>query len=207
MYENATTLLCTKTRCHIWSPLSQLFIVQPNQIWPFQALPYEHHLLRPPSHNCLWRVQTDGCYLSTIRQTWVKSCQLSTIWPTWVKGCQLLTIQVQWRPKWMVISYQQYKYNDNLSEKLSVINNTTDLSERLLVINNTTNLSKGLPVINNTSVKITFVIVFSINAWWPVVANLCGLWTIGLLVYIAYNLWDCWPFWSITYDLCGLWSV
>ena len=38
----------------------------------------------------------------------------------------------------VVVSYQQYEYNDNLSE--------------------------GLPVINNTSAKMTYVVVLSINA-------------------------------------------
>ena len=102
-------------------------------------------LLGPPSHNCLWRVQTGGYQLSTIWPTWVKGCQLSTIRLTWVKDCQLLTIRVQWRSEWRVISYQQYKYNDDLSEKLSVINDTTNLSE-------------GLPVINDMSVKMTCVV-------------------------------------------------
>ena len=70
---------------------------------------------------------------------------------TWVKGYQLSIIRIQWRPEWSVISYQQYEYNDDLSEELPVINNTTNLSE-------------GLPVINNTSAKMTYV-----------VAGLCGL--------------------------------
>ena len=77
----------------------------------------------------------------------------------------------------VVISYQRYEYNNDLSEGLPVINNTTNLSEGLLVINdmtdlsewlsvinNTINLSEGLPVINNTSAKMTCVI-----------AGLCGL--------------------------------
>ena len=63
----------------------------------------------------------------------------------------------------VVISYQQYEYNDYLSEGLPVINDTTDLSERLPVINDTTDLSEGLPVINDTSAKMTCVVVLSIN--------------------------------------------
>ena len=55
----------------------------------------------------------------------------------------------------VVISYQRYKYNDDLSERLPVINDTTDLSEELPVINNTTNLSEGLSIINNTSTMTT----------------------------------------------------
>ena len=54
-------------------------------------------------------------------------------------------IQVQWRLEWRIISYQQYRYNDNLSEWLPVINNTTNMSE-------------GLPVINDTSAIIICVI-------------------------------------------------
>ena len=60
----------------------------------------------------------------------------------------------------VVISYQQYEYNNDLSEELPVINNMTNLSERL-------------PVINDTSAKITFVVVFLINA---------------LITYVAYDL-------------------
>ena len=51
----------------------------------------------------------------------------------------------------VVINYQRYEYNDDLSEGLSVINDMTDLSEGFPVINNITNLSRGLPVINDTS--------------------------------------------------------
>ena len=44
------------------------------------------------------------------------------------------------------------------------------------VINNKTNLSERLPVINNTSAKMTYVVVFSINALMIcVVAGLCCL--------------------------------
>ena len=43
-------------------------------------------------------------------------------------GCQLLTIQVQWQPKWRVISYWQYEYNDDLSEGLSVIDDTNTMT-------------------------------------------------------------------------------
>ena len=94
---------------------------------------------------------------------------------TLVKGYQLSTIRVQWQPEWKVINYQRYDKYD-LSERLPVINNTTNLSERLLVINditdlrsglpiinNMTNLSERLPVINNTSAIMTYVVVFSIN--------------------------------------------
>ena len=57
---------------------------------------------------------------------------------------------------------QTNEYNDDLSEGLSVINNTTNLSERLLVI-------------NNTSAKKTRVVVFSINALMTCVDDeLCG---------------------------------
>ena len=50
--------------------------------------------------------------------------QLSTI-TTWMKGCQLSTIWIQWRPKWKIVSYRRYGYNDDLSERLSVINDTS----------------------------------------------------------------------------------
>ena len=75
----------------------------------------------------------------------------------------------------VVISYQRYEYNDNLSEGLSVINDTTNLSE-------------GLPVINDTSAKMTCV-----------VDDLCGcpfnqrLMTCGR-----------WPVWPMTYGVAGL---
>ena len=46
---------------------------------------------------------------------------------------------------------QTDKYNDDLSEGLSVINDTT-------------NLNKGLPVIKDTSAKMTCMVVLSINA-------------------------------------------
>ena len=39
----------------------RLPIVQSSQVRPFQALPCERKLLRPPSHGCLWRVRTSGC--------------------------------------------------------------------------------------------------------------------------------------------------
>ena len=55
---------------------------------------------------------------------------------------------------------QMDKYNDDLSEGLSIINDTTNLSEGLSVINNMTNLSEELPVINDTNVKMTCVVVF-----------------------------------------------
>ena len=54
--------------------------------------------------------------------------------------------------------YEMYKYNNNLSEGLPVINNTTDLSEGLPVINNMINLSEELPVINNTRAKMTYMV-------------------------------------------------
>ena len=75
----------------------------------------------------------------------------------------------------VVISYQRYEYND-------------DLSERLPVINNTTNLSEGLPIINDTSAKITCMVVLSINA---------------LMTYVAYDLCGRWLMWSMTCDLYG----
>ena len=84
----------------------------------------------------------------------------------------------------VVISYWQYKYNDDLSERLSVINNMTDLSEglpvindtinlnkELLVINNTTSLSKRLQDTNDTSAKLTFVVDFLINTLKNCVVN------------------------------------
>ena len=49
------------------SLLSRLPIVRPSQARLFQALLYEHHLFRSPSHDCSWRVRTGGCQLLTIR--------------------------------------------------------------------------------------------------------------------------------------------
>ena len=40
--------------------------------------------------------------------------------------------------------YEMYEYNDDLSEGLSVINNTTDLSEELPVINNASTTTTGV---------------------------------------------------------------
>ena len=112
---------------------------------------------------------------TSIMTTWVKDYQLSTIQPTWVKDYQLSTIQVQWQPEWKIASYQQYKYNDDLSEKLPVINDMTDLSKSLPVINNTTNLKEGLLIINDTSAKIICVVILSINALITyMVDNLCA---------------------------------
>ena len=56
------------------------------------------------------------------------------------------------------ISYQRYKYNNDLSEGLSVINDTINLNKGLPVINDTTDLSEGLPVINDTNAKMTCVV-------------------------------------------------
>ena len=58
----------------------------------------------PPSKLRLFVARTDE-WLSTMHN------QLSTIWHR--------------RPEWRVASYWQYEYNDNPSEGLSVINNTT----------------------------------------------------------------------------------
>ena len=68
------------------------------------------------------------------------------------EGFQLSTIWLQWRPEWRTVSYR-YEYNDNRSE--------------------------GLPVINDTSAKMTFVILFWINTlknW--VVNNQCARWPV-----------------------------
>ena len=62
----------------------------------------QRQLLGSPSHDCSWRVQTGGCRLSTIR--------------------------VQWRLEWRVISYQWYEYNDNMSEGLLVIDDTSTMT-------------------------------------------------------------------------------
>ena len=43
---------------------------------------------------------------------------------TWVKGYQLSTIR-QGRPEWRIASYWRYEYDHNLSEGLSVINDTS----------------------------------------------------------------------------------
>ena len=51
----------------------------------------------------------------------------------------------------------------------------------LLVINDTINPSKRLPVINDTSAKMTCVVIFQINVWWPVWSLAC----------VAYDLYGC----------------
>ena len=91
-YKNAA-IYKNETQLEFEFDLRCLPIVRPSQARPFQASPCEHHLLRPPSHDCLWRVRTGGYQLWTIQPTWVKGCQLSTIQPTWVKDCQLSTIR------------------------------------------------------------------------------------------------------------------
>ena len=45
-----------------------------------------------------------------------------------MKGCQLSTIQVQWQPEWRVASYWQYKYNDNLSKALPIIDDMSTMT-------------------------------------------------------------------------------
>ena len=84
---------------------------------------------------------------------------------------QATTALTPWPSKPRLLVAQTDEYNDDLSEGLSVINNTTDLSEWLPVINDTTNLSEGLPVINDTNTKMTCVVVFSITALMTCVVN------------------------------------
>ena len=114
---------------------------------------------------------------------------LSTIRPTWVKGCQLSMIRVEWRPEWRVASYQwydqlewrvasywRYEYNDNLSE--------------------------GLPVITNTSAKMICVIVLSINVLMTfVVDNLCDYLFNQRLMICSHLL--VWPMTYVVTGLCG----
>ena len=192
--------------------LSQLSIVWPSQAWPFQALPYECQLLHFSSYVYSWHALVINNTTDLSKGLPIIN-NISTMM-TWVKGCQLSTIQVQWRPEWRVASYRRYKYNDDLSEGLSVINdttnlseglpvinNTTDLSERLPVINDKTNLSEELLVINDTSVKITFIVVFSINALmiWVVVLLINALMTcvVNNLRDFSFNqhlmTYSCWP--------------
>ena len=64
---------------------------------------------------------------------------------------QTTTAPIPWPSKPRLLVLRTDKYNDDLGERLSVINNTIDLSKRL-------------PVINNTSAKTTCVVVLSINA-------------------------------------------
>ena len=102
---------------------------------------------------------------------------------------------------------QTDKYNDNLSEGLSVINNTTKTTGvkgcQLLTIwvqwrsewkvisyqrYNDDNLSEGLPVINDTSAKMIFV-----------VNNLCGCpFNQRLITCMAYDLCGRWLVWHMT---------
>ena len=121
----------------------------------------------------------------------------------------------------MVISYQQYEYNDNLSKKLPVINDTTNLSKRLPVINDTTDLSEGLPIINDatdlserlpvinnmtdlseelpviddTSANMTCVVVLSINALMTCVFDklYSCLFNQHLMTYMVAELCGLWP--------------
>ena len=85
---------------------------------------------------------------------------------------------------------QTDEYNDDLSEGLSVINNTTDLSEGLPIINDTIDLSKGLPVINNTKKKMTYVVVLLVNVLMIcVVYDLCGGRPVWPMTCVVNNLY------------------
>ena len=133
----------------------------------------------------------------------------------------------RWRPEWRVISYQRYKYNndlseglvisyqryeynDDLSEGLSVINNTTNLSEGLPVVNDTTSLSERLPVINDTINLSKWLLVINdttnLSEGLPVINDTSAKMT--CVVVLSINVW--WPVWSlacVAYDLWGRWPV
>ena len=145
------------------------------------------------------------------------------------------TSSCQWydQPEWKVASYRRYEYNDDLSEGLPVINNTTSLNEGLLVIDDTSimitsvkgcqlstirqrrpkwtvasywqyeyydNLSEGLSVINDTNAKMTCMVVLTINALMTcMVDNLCGCLFNQCL--ITCGQWPMWPMIWVVYDL------
>ena len=125
---------------------------------------------------------------NTTKTTWVKGCQLSSTMTTREKGYQLSTIWVQWQPEWRVISYQQYEYNDNLSERLSVINDTSTM----------TTWVKGcqLSTIRLTRVKGCQLSTIQVQKW--------PMWS---LTCVAYDLWPVWPMTYVVAGLCGLWLV
>ena len=96
---------------------------------------FHQHRLDPPKRNPskLWLLMacTDEQLSMISVERWpdwrvanYQRYKISTM-TTWVKGCQLLTIRVRWQPEWRVASYRKYEYNDDLSEKLPVINNTS----------------------------------------------------------------------------------
>ena len=131
----------------------------------------------PPSKPQLLMARTDG---------WLPVIDNMSTMTTWVKGYQLSIIR-QRQLKWKVVRHQWYKFNDDLSEGSSVINDTTDLSERL-------------PVINNTSAKMIYIVVLSINALMTyIVNNLCGC-------LFHQRLMTCSHFfvWLMTYVVAGL---
>ena len=55
---------------------------------------------------------------------------------------QATTAPTPWPSKPQLLVVRTDEYNDNLSEWLPVINDTTNLSEKLPVINDTTDLSE-----------------------------------------------------------------
>ena len=109
VYKNATKY---KNVRKARPPISQLPIVWPSQTRPFQAC-YESIT----SSDCTW-----WFILSKLRQRqFLRPSSYGCLGHAWTSDCQ-----------WYAASYWRYKYNDNLSE--------------------------GLPIINDTSAKITCVV-------------------------------------------------
>ena len=108
--------------------------------WLKSSKLWQRQFLRPPSYGCSWCARASGCRqykynddlsegLPVINDTTSLSEGLLVIDDTstitiWVKDCQLSMIR-QKRPEWGVASYRRYKYYDNLSKGLSVINDTS----------------------------------------------------------------------------------
>ena len=93
---------------------------------------------------------------------------------------------VQSRPKWKVVSYQWYKYNNDLSEGLSVINNTTKTTWVKSCQSSIIWVQKWLVWLS-----------FSINVWWPIWSLAC----------VAYDLWSVWSMICMFNGLYSLWPV
>ena len=111
---------------------------------------------------------------------------------------------------------QTNKYNDDLSEWLLVIDNTSTMTTWVKDYQLST-IQQRRPEWKVAShqrynTKTTYVVVLSINTLITcMVAGLCGLWPIGYpLNQCLDDLGSCWPIWPITYavaGLCDLWPV
>ena len=98
----------------------------------YEILVAQKHFRSPPTVSTYDRVNSSDC------TRWLnlsKLCHVSTT------SSALQDTTARGVYKRMVASYRRYEYYDDLSDGLSVINNTTDLSEGLPVINNTSTIT------------------------------------------------------------------